>query len=329
MLLRLLKNNRAGGVLFIGILVALLWAASLVHPLPADSGYGMPFYLVLERMTAGAPFASAILALIVNLAIAFLLVRLNISYFLIDDRSYMPATFYLLVATANPELHHLSPVLIGSLFLLIALFILFNASDDRPDSLRLFNASLILVAGSLFYMKLIWFVPFIWFTIGYFRPIRWREVLYPITAYAMLLLFLITYYWVLKDNPAGMIELLEKTLAFHPHKPHFETPWVISYGWLLFLIILASGYIVRGFQSGKIIVRKIYQVFFVMFLFSIVFYLLIAPFDKDAIILAAIPVSYLLANYFHQRRTRWYHEILLWIWLGTIVYMQLHAHQIV
>lgn len=326
MLLRLLKNNRTGGILFIGVLVILLWATTFIHPLLPDSDYQMPFYLVIARLTANSPLASTLLALLVNITIAVVIVRLNIRYFLIDDRSYMPATLYLLAATANPELHRISPVLIGGLFLLITLFILFNSHDDRPDSFRIFNASLVLVAGSLFYLKLIWFVPFIWITIGYFRSIRWREIFYPIVAYGLLFLFFVTYYWVIKDDAGQFGELLRSNLAPSREKPGFSTPWIISYGWLFFLILLASGYIIPGFQAGKIIVRKIYLVFFVLFLYSIGFYFAAATFDKDVIILVAIPVSYLLANYFHQRRTRWYHELLLWIWIGTIAYLQLHPY---
>jgi len=323
-MLRILKSNRPITIILIGVLTALMWLSSLLDPSPPETEYHMPFYRALVSLIDQLPLVSTILALTLNLIIAITLVRLNVRFFLIDARTYMPAAFYLMVATANPDLHHISPILIAGIFLLFTLIILLNASAERPNSLRIFNASLVLVAGSLFYLKLIWFVPFIWIAISYLRPIRWREVLYPFIAYMMLGLFLLTYYWVFREDLGMLTDLLEKNLGFGSGSPDFTIPWMISYGWVLFLIFLASLFIIRKFQTGKIIVRKIYLVLFFLFLYSLVFFLLIAPFDNDVMIITAIPVSYLLANYFHQKKTRWYHEVLVWIWIASIALLQLY-----
>jgi hypothetical protein len=201
---------------------------------------------------------------------------------------------------------------------------LIRGEEHRAEPLALFNASLILAAGSLFYLRLLWFIPFLWITATIIRPLKWRGIINPILALAMLLLFAVTYYWVFRDDLSLLRELVESnlTLSRQPfHRP--ETPMLVLTGYLLILTLIASIHMLRRFQVRKIIIRKLYLVLFILFVYSCLFFLLISGFRTEVMVIVAVPLAYLFSNFFFQRRNHWSHELLIWIWLGLIAYVQL------
>jgi hypothetical protein len=322
-LLRLLKNNRAGGTIVIFLLLALQWGQSIVSPPEATKWTTMPLYHMIFEPLVALPHLSVFVAFLIFSAIAILLVRLNVKYFLIEDRSFMPAAMFILIAGTFPGLHQLNPMLIGTLFLLITIIILFNAQEDNPDSFRIFNASLVLGIGSMFYLDLIWFIPMVWITILIVRPLRWRELLYPIVVIAMIALFFVTYYWVALDDMALLAEVLLANLSLPSSYTVYENSWLILTAYLLLIIIIASIYALRHVAARKIVIRKLYQVFFVMFLYAILYDLIFTKLRVESFYILALPVAYLLSNFFHRKRNHWMHELLLWVWIGIIVYIHI------
>lgn len=322
-LLRLLKNNRAGGAVFVILLMLLQLVNSFIHPSSVSDWNTMPFYNLIFEPLHSLPILSAITAFFLIGIMAIMLVRLNVKYFLIDDRSFMPAAIFILLVSSFAPLRQVNPVLVGSLFLLITIVILFNAHEDKPDSLRIFNASLVLGLGSMFYLNLIWFVPLLWLVILIIRPIRWRELVYPIVVYFLLSLFIFTYYWVFRNDLALLTDILAKNLYFPASLAIYSNSWLIFIGFVLFLMLLASIYLLQRIQGRKIVIRKLYQVFFVIFLYTLLYDLFISKMLVEVIYILAIPVTYLLSNFFHRKRNHWINELLMWIWFGVIVYMQI------
>ena len=99
----------------------------------------------------------------------------------------------------------------------------------------------------------------------------------------------------------------------------------IIVGFILLLIIAASVYMVNRFQSRKTAVQNIYQVMFYMFLAGMLFFVFIARIEPSGLVFIAIPVTFVLSNYFHRKKSPWIHEFALWILLGLVVYVQLMA----
>ena len=196
--------------------------------------------------------------------------------------------------------------------------------DKKPDTLSIFVASLILVLGSMFYLKLIWFIPLIWVSLWTMRQVTWRELFYPVVAYLLLALFLFTWYWGCPGEwIAGFVELLTENLAFTGSFEPYHFSVYIYYGFILLLVLIASIYMVNRFQTMKTVVQKIYQVMFYMFLAGILFFHFIARFDPTSLVYIALPVAFVLSNYFHRKKSPWIHELVLWILLGLVVYVQL------
>jgi hypothetical protein len=322
-LLRLFKNNRSAGMAAIILLAIALFMKSFIYSVAPDGFTAMPFYNLVFGAVHRVPVLDRIIALALVLVNGYMLIRLGVRYVLLDFRSFMPALFFILFAVALPVTRQVSPVLVGSVFYLLCYNVLFDVHDKEPDTFSVFSAGLLLAVGSMFYLKLVWFIPLIWISLATMRTVTWREMLFPVVAYLFVGLLLFTWYWGVLDDAARFGKVLGKNLAFG--KSSLE-PWhrsiYIYYGYFLLLVALASIYTVKRFQTRKTLVQNIYQVFFYMFVGGILFYLFIARFDPASLVFIAIPVAFVMADFFHRRKNHWTHELLMWILAGLLVYLQ-------
>jgi hypothetical protein len=328
-LLRIFKDNRAGGTAGMILLLIAIYIPSFIDAFGAHGPYellpfeGMPFYNLVFGAIHKVPVLNHFVAMLIIMLISYALIRIGVRDQLLQQRSLMPAIFFILFTAALPDARQVSPALIGSLFYLLCFVILFEVQDKKPDTLSIFVASLILVLGSMFYLKLIWFVPLIWVSLWTMRQVTWRELSYPVIAYALMVLLLFTWYWGVRENGAGFVELVQKNMAltgsFEPY--HFSV--YIYYGFILLLVLISSIFMVDRFQTMKTMAQKIYQVMFYMFLAGILYFHFIGHFDPTGLVYIALPVAFVLSNYFHRKKSPWIHELVLWILLGLVVYVQL------
>ena len=150
------------------LLLIAIFIPSFIDALGADGpqelqAYScMPFYNLIFGAIHKVPVVNHLVAMLIIMLISYILIRIGVRDQLLQQRSLMPAIFFILFTAALPEARQVSPALIGSLFYLLCFVILFEVQDKKSDTLSIFVASLILVLGSMFCLKLIWFVPLIW-----------------------------------------------------------------------------------------------------------------------------------------------------------------------
>ena len=328
-LLKLFKNDRAAGTGAIVLLLIGIFLPSFIldfgagGPKEMSSCVSMPFYRLVFGAIHTLPVLNHFVAMGIIMLMSYLLIRIGVRDQLLQQRSLMPAIFFILFTAALPEGRQVSPALIGSLFYLLCFIILFEVHDKKPDTLSIFAASLILVLGSMFCLKLIWFVPLIWVSLWTIRPVTWRELSYPVLAYLFLALLLFTWYWGIKDNGAGFTTLITENMSFSGGFQALHYSVYLLYGFILLLVGIASIYMIDRFQTMKTVVQNTYQVMFYMFLAGVLFFVFIARFDPGSLVFIAFPVTFVLSNYFHRKRNPWTHEVIMWILLGLLVYVQL------
>jgi len=320
--LRIFKNNRAGGVFGVIILAMALFLISFIRPEEPVDFPGMPFYSLIFGALHTVPVLNRIITLFLMLIICLMLVRISFRYMLLEHRSYMPAFFFLLFSAALPSSHQVSPELVGSIFYIFCFAMIFGVREKKPDTFLIFNASLVLALGSMFYLKLVWFIPLIWISLGTLRSVTLREMFYPVIAFMILGLFLFTWYWVVLEDLERLSELLRDNLDFHNSFRPYHFSVYLYYGFFLLLVLIASIYMANRFLSRKTAIQNIYQVMFYMFIAGGLFIIFIVRWSPTALVYIAFPISFLMADYFHRRRNPWMHELNMWILLGLLVYAQ-------
>jgi len=327
--LRIFKDNRALGTAGIILFLIALFVPSFINDFsPAGSPeivshICMPFYDLIFGSIHKLPVLNHLVTMLIIMLINYTLIRIGIRDQLLRERSLMPAFFFMLFAAALPAARQVSPGLVGSVFYLFSFSIIFDVQEKKENTLSIFTASLILALGSMFCLKLIWFVPLIWVSLWTLRSVTWREFFYPVTAYLLLALFLFTWYWGVRGNATELKDLVAENLAFNmSFKPYHKSVYFL-YGYIMLLVLITSIYMADHFLTMKTMAQNIYQVMFYMFLAGILFFIFISGFDPAALVFIAFPVSFVLSNYFHRRKNHWTHELAIWILLGLVVYVQL------
>lgn len=328
-LLKLFKNDRMEGMLGLGVLTLALFLKSFI--LGADlagsraivAHTGMPFYNMIFGAIHKTPFLNRLVAIALFILIGYILIRIAVRYMLLHYRSLMPASFFILFAAILPGAQQVSPALVGSVFFLLCFAVLFDVHDKPADTFMVFTASLFLVLGSMFYLKLIWFFPLLLASLWTIRTVTWREMLYPILAFMLMALFLITWYWGVKDKLIELTTIIRDNLAFTGSFKAYHFSAYIYYGFFVGLIGVASVHMAKRFQTSKTMTQNIYQALFYMFLAGILFFVVIARFDPSTLVFIAMPLSYIFTNFFHRQNQHWSHELVLWVLLGLLIFVQL------
>ncbi|MCK4922311.1 MAG: hypothetical protein KAS71_14765, partial [Bacteroidales bacterium] len=230
----------------------------------------MILYSFIEGFLGNNLLLSKFFAAIFLLFQSYLLVLISGKYILLHHRNFLPALFFLLIASFYPGLQHFSSAIVGSLFLIISINFFFETYDKDSQNYRFFDSGLILGLGILFYAKLILFLPVIWIAAIILRKVDWRELVMPVLG-IVLPLFMVAGIDFLRDEYPWQIFLLLKEnliVAQIPLITNFGF-WLIN-GILFLIIMISSIYMLNIFQFRKIFIRNYYLVFFWIFVISLI-----------------------------------------------------------
>ncbi len=304
MLLRLFSSNRNICIVLIFLFTAILWLPSFLESEapPISKSESMILYSFIEGFLGNNLLLSKFFAAIFLLFQSYLLVLISGKYILLHHRNFLPALFFLLIASFYPGLQHFSSAIVGSLFLIISINFFFETYDKDSQNYRFFDSGLILGLGILFYAKLILFLPVIWIAAIILRKVDWRELVMPVLG-IVLPLFMVAGIDFLRDEYPWQIFLLLKEnliVAQIPLITNFGF-WLIN-GILFLIIMISSIYMLNIFQFRKIFIRNYYLVFFWIFVISLIVFVFFSSLDMGIAYIIGIPVAFILSNYFYNAR---------------------------
>jgi hypothetical protein len=258
----------------------------------------MPLYKFVTDLIAPTSMAATLLTLVLVIIQGFLLVRLNTRFIFINNRTYLPALFFILLTAAFPDLQRLNPVIFSGFFLLLALEKIFESYRTQKLAYDYFVAAFYIAVGSLFYPFMAFVMAFVWISLALLKPFNWREWLFTIIGFLVPIFFVSSFYYLVHDQPLRLIDDTRAVFNYHYAATDYPTPVLVFTGYILFLMMLASIFLIRIFPSKKILPRKAFTIFLWLFFNLLAIFLLVSKASVELIFLGAIPVSYLLAHYF-------------------------------
>jgi hypothetical protein len=105
---------------------------------------------------------------------------------------YLPSLISVLLVSILPESNTLHPILFSNLFLVLSFKRLINIHSQVSCKSEIFDVSLFLLIGALFYPPTLLFVPIIWITLMIFRPFQWKEWFSPFMALGLFIIYFVT-----------------------------------------------------------------------------------------------------------------------------------------
>ena len=221
-----------------------------------------------------------------------------------------------------PELHAMHPVYPATLFLLLAIDRIFDAYDKEKIHSNAFDAGIFLAIGSLFYLNLVFFFPLLWFGFIILKPkVNWREYVLTTIGFVLPLLAGFSYY-LITGQQDELMHTLQVNFSSHQLFLMEDFPVQIYLGYLFLLTLLGSYFILSQYDDKRISSRKFFKIFFWVFLISILLIAANRAISEEIILLLALPLTYLISNFFIFMKRQFWGEVLMYLLAGMVIYLQ-------
>lgn len=320
---RLFFGEKAGSAIIIILFVVILWLPAFINQNPisfiSDNNAQPLLISMINQWVKPGILLAKIISFIFLIIQAYILIQLNTRFILLNKRTFLPAFFYISIISFFPNLQGLTGPLFAALFLSLSINLIFDSYYHEKNSYRYFEAGLLIGLSSLFYGKMILLLPYIWICSMILRPFYWREWIMPITGAIVPFIFLSSVAFLFHNDPWSNFQILLESLKTDYLQINWNLSSYIFAGVLLILIILSSSYMLRIFQFRKIYIRNFYLSLFWLFVISILLIAISGFQDAGLIYFLAIPVSFILTNYFINSKKKRFITIMFNIYLFILI----------
>jgi hypothetical protein len=301
MLLRLYKGTGLAVMFIIFITAAGLWVGPVLHPeLPVfyNGINTMPLFTILRNIIGNSAISGVIVSFGLVILMSVLIVNFNTTGFFITERTFLPAAIYVILTAVLPHCQNLSPALIASFFLLIALIRITDSYRKNGIAYNFFDAGILISTGSLFYVDLIWMGLLVFLGIALIRTTNLKELVIAIIGLLTPYLILYSIYYVLGKDLNGLNTLILTNL-FGDSGSFYLSRMIVVTLIMTGLNILASIFhLFSVFNTKKIKSRKTFSLLLWIFILSAISYAVVPSVSDEIVYLIAIPVSYFLSHYY-------------------------------
>jgi hypothetical protein len=313
MLLRIFKGTGFSVIFFLIITLAALWAGAFLHPqaagLPIFETRPMPLYGLLKSLVGNSQLSGILVTFPIVCLMLFLLVNFNTTQFFINERTFLPALFYILFTSIFPVYQVLNPVLPASLFFMIALRRIIDSYRIPGTAYNFFDAGILIGIGTLFYADLLWFGLLVIAGILLFRTISLSEIILSLLGLVTPMILAIGLYYVLgRDIWLFLDDIYDNLLGKVTGLP-FSRLTVILLIYTGLVLVVSTGFLVMRMSSKKIKSRKTFSLLLWAILIALAIFIFVPSVSIEIIWIASIPASYLAAHYFVFERKRIFAEI--------------------
>ena len=325
MLLKTFKSNQPYLSILIPFIAIALWAKSFIHPqaFPFHPGEdSMILYKPISILLSDNLLLNNILALLFTILLAFLISKLNVQYTFIRIRTILPPSLFILITGGMTNLHSMHPVYPAALFLVLSIDRIFNAYDKEIIHSNAFDAGAFMAIGSLFYLNLAFFFPLVWFGFIILKPkVNWREYILSTIGFVLPWLAALAYYSI-AGKQEELIQTIQSNFTSHPMFLRENLSTQIYVGYLFLLTLLGSIFLLSQYDDKRISSRKYFKIFFWIFLITIVLIAFNHVVSDEIIILLALPLTYLISNYFIFMKRQVWGEVLVYLLAGAVITLQ-------
>jgi hypothetical protein len=326
MLLKLFRGTGFTVMLFIFITAAGLWIGPALNPeLPVyNSGVNtMPLFAILSYFIGEHAVAGVLFSFGLVLVMSVLLVNFNTTVFFITERTFLPATIYIILSAVLPDCQTLNPSLPASLFLLIALIRIIDSYRKSGTAYNFFDAAILISTGSLFYANLIWMGPLVFLGIALLRTINLKELIISITGLITPYLILYGIYYVIGKDLKVLNTLILTNLFGESGSPYMSRMMIVTIIVLGLSLLVALFHLFSVFNSKKIKSRKTFSLLLWIFVLSAVSYIVLPSVSDEILYIIAIPISYFISHFYVFTKRKIIPEIFFTAILALTILVQI------
>lgn len=325
-MLRFFRGTGPGVILLIIILLGALWISAFLNPqLPGQEPFEnnpMPLYGIVQSVIGNHPLSGVVFSFLIVSVMLFLLVNFNTIVFFINERTFLPATIYVLFSALFPEMQVLNPVLPASLFLLLAVIRVMDAYRKPGIAFNFFDAALLISVGSLFYANLIWFGLLVIIGIALLRTGNIKEIAVCLLGLAVPYILVFGLYYAIGKDIGTFLTDIRINLIGESIGYAFTRLSVIILIYMALLLFISIVYLIMHMNSKKIKSRKTFYLLLWSFVIPLSLYIILPSVSVEIIWITGIPASYILAHYFVFVRKKFVSEMMFTVLLLLVLLLQ-------
>lgn len=325
MILKRIKTNRGVNLFLIPVAALVFWITDLLHPFVYNFSIHENeniLFFPIYKLIGNLPFVHTLVSMLLVVALAFLMQLINDKYSFIRIRSKLPSILFVIIVGGFTDMHTLHPVYFGAIFVLFAMDRLFGMFENPKPYSEVFDVGFLVGVSSLFCFNLVFLFPaFIIIVAVLSREKRWREFVILCLGFLLPFVFALSYA-ALTDNVMEMLDFFAQRVTTPVN--HFLSNYVLQgyLGVLLLYTIIGSVDILKQYDKKKISSRKYFTAFFWIFLFSMISFVFVPAVSQEMLVITAIPVTFLIGNFFVFTKKRFWGEFLFLFLLAAVVVMQ-------
>ena len=300
MLLRILKSNTLFSTLLIPVTGLFFWVHSLRSPLLLDhdlANGAMPLYNLIFNYMKGQDFWQVLISFFLVVINSFLVAQLGSLFLFLKKRSYLPGTIYLITVSSLQEMHSLLPVHLATLFVLIAIYLIFDTYHKKNEITYTFNASFFMAIASLFYLPVVVLFPLVWISIFVLqKDDNWRLLVVPILGFGTPWLFIWAFSFMTDSHSILWRDIV--TLLWSRHNSYLVDPYFLLLSFIVIILAtLGSISVLSVYQRSKVSTRKYFVILYWMLGLVVIAALGFITIGVEIIALSTVPVAYFISHY--------------------------------
>lgn len=309
-LFRFFSTSNPAILIVLPILLFFVWFKAIIGGVPSQflvSEYQMPLYMIAKTVTLNKGYLYIISGIVLIIIQAIMLIRLNIKYIFIDNRSFLPVVLFILISGCLTEFQKLYPALCANVFIILAIDKVFGSYKKEKSTSNVFDSSLLIGVASLFYFNAVYFLVFIWIAFLIIKPLRPGEWFISIIGFIAPYFFSASYFYLTDQLPL-FIETIEKcSINAAPIINKNESHYAIFI--LLSVLSVASiFFFLQGINVKKIAIRRYFAIFILIVVFCIAAVIAFKTISLEALIITTAPLSILISYYLINVKKKWIKE---------------------
>lgn len=322
MFVRLFRGTGIGLFFLILISGAALWASSYLNPSSvniASASDPMPLWDVMVSLMNHSAKTHVIVSFVLMILIALILIRFNISEFFINRRTFLPGILYILLYSLFPDHMVFNPALPAALLIIVAIWRMIKAYRQNGVAYNFFDAALLISTASLFYADAIWFLLLVFIGTMTLRSPDIREIIVSLIGALLPYTFLYAVWYLTNKDIIDLNVLLINNIFDEAPEIQWSHTTIILLAVLVVNFIAGLYSVLAEMITKKVKSRKTFTMLLWLLAIAITVFVAVPSASVEIMALAAIPIAFVISNYYVFARKLLIPEILFGLLIAMIV----------
>ena len=326
MLLKLFRGHDPVTILIIVLTGIAVWIKPLMYPtgiMIVPDCTPMPLYGFIITVFQNRLLLSIISTLILVFVTSALLVNFNTRLFFINERTFLPASLFVLMSGLFPSLQVFNPVLPSVILLLFAVERVIGSYRRQGIAYNFFDASLLIGVASFLWFNSIWFFIVVVAGIALLRTGGLREFFLALSGLITPYILAAAIYYLSEGSVVSLMDVITQNVKA-VSAPYTWSPIgivITSVNGLILVISLV--YLVTVFNTKKVKSRKTFSILIWVLVMAIATFVTLPSVSVEIYYVILFPTVYFLTHFMVFRRNKKTANILLAVLLLSVLLMQL------